>query len=258
MNGAPIGHFGVGVSALARKTVSDDFKVFSERLSKLMKERRLKQQDLASVLGVKRQTVSLYMSGQSMPDAEQLKKMAVFFRVSADWLLGLTDFRDRKNSQVLAKDLGLSEHSIEVLSEYVEHFEGKYLIPTINLLIEQETMPPDSFAVCFAPGMSEDEQNELTQEAEKVYEEEYEAWEKNKYVPIIEYIESFLSIERDSEKKYDITKSEILPKKRGGGLKAIRLNGIRTIPAADIAEKILLSDIEDGLKKLKKYRLPTD
>ena len=44
-------------------------------------------------------------------------------------------------------------------------------------------MPPDGFAVCFAPGMSEDEQNELTQEAEKVYEEEYEAWEKNKICP---------------------------------------------------------------------------
>ena len=61
---------------MARKTVSDDFRVFSERLSDLMKERGLKQQDLADVLGIKRQTVSLYMTGQSMPDAEQAKNIA--------------------------------------------------------------------------------------------------------------------------------------------------------------------------------------
>ena len=76
---------------VARKTVSDDFRVFSERLSDLMKERGLKQQDLADVLGIKRQTVSLYMTGQSMPDAAQLKNIAMFFDVFADWLLGLTD-----------------------------------------------------------------------------------------------------------------------------------------------------------------------
>ena len=63
---------------MARKTVSDDFRVFSERLSDLMKERGLKQQDLADVLGIKRQTVSLYMTGQSMPDAEQVKNIAMF------------------------------------------------------------------------------------------------------------------------------------------------------------------------------------
>lgn len=63
---------------MARKTVSDDFRVFSERLSDLMKERGLKQQDLADVLGIKRQTVSLYMTGQSMPDAAQLKILPCF------------------------------------------------------------------------------------------------------------------------------------------------------------------------------------
>lgn len=77
---------------MARKKVTNNFKVFPERLSALMKERQTTQQELASALGVKRQTISLYKSGQSIPDAEQLKNIAVFFDVSADWLLGLSQF----------------------------------------------------------------------------------------------------------------------------------------------------------------------
>lgn len=80
---------------MPKKTVSDDFKVFSERLSALMKEAKKKQEDLAKHLGIKRQTVSLYMNGQSMPDAAQVKSIAEYFNVSADWLLGLSDFRNK-------------------------------------------------------------------------------------------------------------------------------------------------------------------
>ncbi|MEJ5965803.1 helix-turn-helix domain-containing protein [Flavonifractor porci] len=99
---------------MARKEVSDDFKVFSERLSILMKERNLKQKDLADYLGVKRQTVSLYMTGQSMPDAELLKKIAVYFEVSADWILGLSDVKMvNADVQSICRYTGLSEESID-------------------------------------------------------------------------------------------------------------------------------------------------
>jgi len=106
----------VEVSVLARKAVPDSFKVFPERLSSLMKEKNLRQQDLADFLGVKRQTVSLYMTGQSIPDAEQLKNIAVFFKVSADWLIGLSSVKstapDVKN---ICKYTGLSENAVEWL-----------------------------------------------------------------------------------------------------------------------------------------------
>ncbi len=100
---------------MARKKVRDEFEIFPQRLSFMMKERKLKQQDLADVLGVKRQTISLYMTGQSMPDAEQLRKIARFFEVSADWLLGMTDDRDRRVRAV--DDLGVSKEAIDNLLE---------------------------------------------------------------------------------------------------------------------------------------------
>ena len=128
----------MGVSALARKTVSDDFKVFSERLSKLMKERGLKQQDLASVLGVKRQTVSLYMIGQSMPDAEQLKKISMFFDVSADWLLGISEYKDKQIEKISAAELGFSENAISTLIASKEMYKSWDFTEIFNYLLSMD------------------------------------------------------------------------------------------------------------------------
>ena len=101
---------------MARKTVSDDFKIFSKRLSVLMKERHITQDTLATTIGVKRQTVSLYKSGQSMPDAEVLRDIAVFFGVSSDWLLGLTDVRmPNTDVQAICARTGLSETAVSGL-----------------------------------------------------------------------------------------------------------------------------------------------
>lgn len=107
---------------MARKAVPDSFKVFPERLSSLMKEKNLRQQDLADFLGVKRQTVSLYMTGQSIPDAEQLKNIAVFFKVSSDWLIGITEDKSTQNRAV--DMLGISTSAIDGLLEASHSFPG--------------------------------------------------------------------------------------------------------------------------------------
>lgn len=104
--------------ALARKTVTDDFKIFSDRLSKLMKERNITQEQLAHELGVKRQTVSLYKNGQSTPDAAQLKNIAMFFGVSADWLLGLSDTPTTSGDvKQVCNFIGLSEKVVNCLHQ---------------------------------------------------------------------------------------------------------------------------------------------
>lgn len=106
---------------MARKAVTNDFKVFSERLSVLMEERGMTQEKLAHELGIKRQTVSLYKNGQSTPDAAQLKNIAVFFDVSADWLLGLSDVRSQDITiQNISKKTGLSEAAVLDLGEMMQ------------------------------------------------------------------------------------------------------------------------------------------
>jgi len=79
--------------------------VFSERLAAAMISRLTTQEALAKSLGVKRQTVALYKSGKSSPNAEILTKIALFFDVSSDWLLGLTDNPHREPQDDSAADL---------------------------------------------------------------------------------------------------------------------------------------------------------
>ena len=123
---------------MARKAVSDEFKIFSERLSQLMREKGLKQKNLADELGVKRQTVSLYMTGQSMPDAEQLKNIAVFFDVSADWLLGISNTKSIDiDTKMICKYTGLSEECVNFFRRLEEGKNEEQLF-IFNALIEDE------------------------------------------------------------------------------------------------------------------------
>lgn len=101
---------------LARKAVTKDFQIFPERLSDLMKKRGLTQQNLADSMGVKRQTISLYKSGQSMPDAKTLRDLAEYFNVSSDYLLGLSDVQSADISiKEICEYTGLSVEAVEML-----------------------------------------------------------------------------------------------------------------------------------------------
>lgn len=66
--------------------------MFSNRLKTLRQERDLKQSDIAKYLGVSAQSYSSYENGRE-PNYEMLKKLCSLFNVSADWLLGLSEYR---------------------------------------------------------------------------------------------------------------------------------------------------------------------
>lgn len=97
-------------------TYETEKKPFPNNLSVLMSERKITQEMLASAVGVKRQTISLYKTGQSTPDIEQLTKIAQYFNVSADWLLGLSNVSSRNETlQSIGNSTGLHEHAITIL-----------------------------------------------------------------------------------------------------------------------------------------------
>lgn len=53
------------------------------------KQKNMTQEQLAEQLGVARQTVSKWELGETLPDVENLKKMAILFGFSIDEALGL-------------------------------------------------------------------------------------------------------------------------------------------------------------------------
>lgn len=68
-------------------------KIFEERFKELRKESGLAQDKLAIKLQIGKSTVSYYETGRSEPTISMLIKIADFFDVSTDYLLGRTDFR---------------------------------------------------------------------------------------------------------------------------------------------------------------------
>ncbi|OFD09127.1 hypothetical protein BTGOE7_14050 [Bacillus thuringiensis] len=80
--------------------------MFGNKLHSLRKERKLRQEDMAKHLGIARTTYAMYEQGNREPDYTTLQKLADFFNVSVDYLLGRTDkgTDEKVNSDVFLKD----------------------------------------------------------------------------------------------------------------------------------------------------------
>ena len=61
--------------------------MFKDNLISLRKMNRLSQEELAEKLGISRQTLSKYETGESVPDIEKCKVIADYFEVSIDDLV---------------------------------------------------------------------------------------------------------------------------------------------------------------------------
>ncbi len=69
-----------------------DRNAFGERLKLLRTERELGQNALAKEIDVSNASISLWETGKQLPSAEAVFKIATFFNVSSDYLLGLKDW----------------------------------------------------------------------------------------------------------------------------------------------------------------------
>jgi len=69
---------------------------FSDNLKKLRKENKLTQSVLAKALNVDVNTISRYERGDMDPSITALAKIAEYFQVNTDYLLGLSDVRERR------------------------------------------------------------------------------------------------------------------------------------------------------------------
>lgn len=107
--------------------------IFPTRLRKLMEDQSITQKKLADAIEMRPQTVSLYTTGQSAPDVNTLRKMAEFFHVSADYLIGLTDVKKPDTTiQAVCEYTGLSESAIKMLHTIQQGVEYSKAHPLPN------------------------------------------------------------------------------------------------------------------------------
>ena len=91
---------------------------FSKRLVQLREKRGITQQELADKLEITRQSLSLYEKAERTINIELLAKIADFFNVSTDYLMGRTDVSSmNKDIQVACDVTGLSEDLVLELAK---------------------------------------------------------------------------------------------------------------------------------------------
>lgn len=73
--------------------------IFSKRLIELRKNKKLTQYTLADNLGCSRALISNYEQGRREPDFDTLLKIADYFNVSTDYMLGITNIAEIKELQ---------------------------------------------------------------------------------------------------------------------------------------------------------------
>ena len=70
--------------------------MFQERLKSMRLEAKLTQKELAEKLKIGQNTYSYWEKGIRKPVGENLNKLANFFNVSTDYLLGNSNIKDQK------------------------------------------------------------------------------------------------------------------------------------------------------------------
>lgn len=67
--------------------------VFAERLKELRAEKGIGQNKLAKDLELSNASISYWENGKQEPSATALFKLALYFEVSVDYLLGISEYR---------------------------------------------------------------------------------------------------------------------------------------------------------------------
>lgn len=76
----------------------------AERIKELRTEKDLTQEGFGKIFGIVKSTVSLYESNKSTPDDEIKKKIAEYFNVSLDYLMGASDIRNPYTKTIIKQE----------------------------------------------------------------------------------------------------------------------------------------------------------
>lgn len=101
----------------------------ANRIKELRKERDLSQEEFGKIFGIVKSTVSLYENGKSTPDDEMKKKIANYYNVSLDYLMGESNIRNPYNEDV--DDKYPEIHDVEEAMKIILEQPGLMLKGTI-------------------------------------------------------------------------------------------------------------------------------
>lgn len=95
--------------------------MIGEKIKELRKNNKITQEQLGNAIGVSKMAISYFEKGKKSPGRESLEKIADYFNVTTDYLLGRSE------------DPELSEEENKIVTE-----EGKNIMALIERLPEDE------------------------------------------------------------------------------------------------------------------------
>ena len=117
-----------------------DSNKFSYNLVSLMEENNMKQNVVADQIGVSEVTISRYISGKRTPRLDIIIKIANLFKVSTDYLLGITSNSSQSlNSGNLNTDISEIVHKLYSLKSD-EHLSQKQIEFIKNMIITNKDL----------------------------------------------------------------------------------------------------------------------
>lgn len=89
------------------------------RIRELREDRDLRQIDVAKATDIDQQTLSNYETGKTNPDSFAIIKLAEFFGVTCDYLLGVSE-RNLLNSDEVLKEIDDIKTRLDDLKKYLK------------------------------------------------------------------------------------------------------------------------------------------
>ncbi|OAO79855.1 helix-turn-helix domain-containing protein [Anoxybacillus flavithermus] len=110
--------------------------MLGDRLKRLRLEKKLTQEELGKKINVTKVSISGYENGNRTPDTETLQKLADFFNVTTDYLLGRTDDPNPPGND--NEELGTLARINQLIKEYGIEQMGFFDIEKWKHLTEDE------------------------------------------------------------------------------------------------------------------------
>lgn len=107
--------------------------MFGDIIKKLRKEQNLTQVDFAAIFKISNGTIAMWETNKRQPDYDMLTRLADYFNVSVDYLLG----REEKSTYTVPENLqgvpvafsggleDLTQEDLDEVSKFVEFLKSK-------------------------------------------------------------------------------------------------------------------------------------
>ena len=113
---------------------------FPERLRQLRKSANISQQTLGNAMNVTKVSISGYETGNRKPDTDTLQKLADYFDVSTDYLLGRSEAKETRASyHSKVSDNSMTSEEAELLTQLQK------TRPYITILLATQKRPFHSY-----------------------------------------------------------------------------------------------------------------